>query len=156
MTEDSTNRHFERTVLNMLPYRATSAVAPDVFDPFYSDPFTLDEIVAVRDDPDSPFYIARATSINATFISVHFYGYTTRDLRRAVFRPCWHCPGSNDISLAAAALPNQIPYTGRLDLDSLRELLVARNLGFTKANKLRRKSQRAIVDNVLDLFIFDR
>ena len=156
MTEDSTDRRFERTVLNMLPYRATSAVSPDVYDPFYSDPFTLDEIVAVRDDPDSPFYIARTTAINASFISVHYYGCTTRDLRRAVFRPCWHHPGSNEISLAAAALPNQIPYTGRLDLDALRELLVARNLGFTQAAKLRRKSQRAIVDNVLDLFIFDK
>ena len=156
MTEDSTDRRFERTVLNMLPYRATSAVSPDVYDPFYSDPFTLDEIVAVRDDPDSPFYIARTTAINASFISVHYYGCTTRDLRRAVFRPCWHHPGSNEISLAAAALPNQIPYTGRLDLDALRELLVARNLGFTQAAKLRRKSQRAIVDNALDLFIFDK
>jgi hypothetical protein len=84
MTEDSTDRRFERTALNMLPYRATSAVSLDVYDPFYSDPFTLDEIVAVRDDPDSPFYIARTTAINASFISVRYYGCTTRDLRRAV------------------------------------------------------------------------
>ena len=154
MTEDSTDRHFERTVLNMLPYRATSAVAPHVYDPFYSDPFTVDEIVAVRDDPDSPFYIARATAINATFISVHYFGCTTRDLRRAVFRPGWHHSGSNDVPLAVAAPPDQVLYSGQIELDSLRKLLVARDLEFTAASRLRAKSKRAVLPNIADLFVF--
>jgi hypothetical protein len=145
MTEDSSDRRFERTVLNVLPHRAT---------PFYSDPFTIDEIIAVRDDPDSPFYIAKATAINATFISVHYYGCTTRDTRRAVFRAGWHLPGSNDVTIAVAPLPNQVPYTGRIELDSLREPLVARNLAFAAASRLRRKSQLAIAPHIADLFIF--
>jgi len=154
MTEDSSDRRFERTILNMLPYRATSAVASNIYDPFYSDPFTIDEIIAVRDDPESPFYIAKATAINATFISVQYYGCKTRDTRRAVFRAGWHHPGSNDITIAVAPLPNQVPYTGRIELDSLRELLVARNLAFTAASRLRRKSQLAIAPHIADLFIF--
>jgi hypothetical protein len=154
MTEDRTSRRFERTVLNMLPYRATSATAPAVYDPFYSDPFTIDEIVAIKDDPESPFYIARTTAINATNISVHYHGCTTRDLDRAVFRPGWHAPGSNLVTLAATCPPGNVPYTGNLQLDSLRELLVARNLEFTKGSRLKKKSQRAITPKLADLFIF--
>ena len=63
MTEDSSDHRFERTALNMLPCRATSAVTSKAYDPFYSGPFNIDEIIAIRDDPDSPFYIAKATAI---------------------------------------------------------------------------------------------
>ena len=56
--------------------------------------------------------------------------------------------------IAVAPLPNQVPYTGRIELDSLRELLVARNLAFTAASRLRRKSQLAIAPHIADLFIF--
>jgi hypothetical protein len=154
MTEDRTSRRFERAVLNMLPCRATSATAPAVYDSFYSDPFTIDEIVAIKDDPESPFYIARTTAINAANISVHYYGCKTPILDRAVFRPGWHAPGSNLITLAATCPPGNVPCTGNLQLDSLRELLVARNLEFTKGSRLRKKSQRAITPTLADLFIF--
>ena len=138
----------------MLQYRATSATAPAVYDTFYSDPFTIDEIVAIKDDPESPFYIARTTAINATNISVHYHGCTTRDLDRAVFRPGWHAPGSNLVTLAATCPPGDVPCTGNLQLDSLRESLVARNLEFTNGPRLKKKSQRAITPKLADLFIF--
>ena len=90
MSEDSTGRSFERTTSNMLPYRATIAKATADFDPVYSDPFVPNEIVAVRDEPKQPFFIARLTSTTSTAITVHYHGCTSADIARAVFRPGWH------------------------------------------------------------------
>jgi hypothetical protein len=107
-----------------------------------------------QDDPESPFYIARTTAINATNISVHYYGCKTPILDRAVFRPGWHAPESNLVTLAATCPPGNVPCTGNLKLDSPRELLIARNLEFAKGSRLKKKSQRAITPKLADLFIF--
>jgi hypothetical protein len=133
MSEDSTGRSFERTTSNMLPYRATIAKATANFDPVYSDQFVPDEIVAVRDEPKQPFFIARLTSTTSTAITVHYRGYTSADIARAVFRPGWHLKNSNGIVLSNDQPPNHAPYIGIIELDSLGNLLVARNLEFTKA-----------------------
>jgi hypothetical protein len=155
MTEISTGRSFERVISNILPCRAVSIRSNTTFDPTHSDPFAPGEFVAVRDAPSTPFYIAKATSINATGISAHYHGCTHRNIARAVFKPCWHAPNSNAISLALLAPANEIPCTGELQFDSLRNLLVARNLEFTNARKLRKKSERQIAPLHDELFIFD-
>ena len=155
MTDDPTSRNFERAVANILPCRATSARSGPLFDPAHSDPFVHDELIAVRDEPDSPCYVAVVTAIAADHISVQYYGCTTADLARAIFRPGWHLPNDNAIQLADQAPPNLIAYTGTLQFNALRDLLVARNLELTQSKRLRKKSQRALNDSPADLFIFE-
>ena len=154
MTEDSTSRKFERAVTNILPYRAVSTRSGPIFDPAHSDPFVPNELIAVRDEPDSPCYVALVTAIAADHITVHYHGCTSADLARAIFRPGWHLPNDNVIQLSDLAPPNLIPYTGVLQFNALRDLLVARNLELTQSNRLRRKSQRALNDSPAELFIF--
>ena len=156
MQEVSTSRDFERIVSNILPYRATTAKAGDNFNPVYSDPFTVGECIAVRDDPNSMFYLALVTGIAASSIAVHYHGCTHRTLDRAVFKPAWHLPQSNEIVLSVDQPALYMPYSGSLQLDALQDLLVARGLEFTKARKLRKISQRAIAPLHDELFIFDK
>jgi hypothetical protein len=154
MTENSTSRNFERAVTNILPHRATSARSGPLFDPAHSDPFVLQELIAVRDEPDSPFYVAAVTAIAADHISVNHYGCTTSDLSRAVFRPGWHLPNDNAILLAEQAPPPLVAYTGTLQFNASRDLLVARNLELAQSKRLRKKPQRVLNDSPADLFIF--
>ena len=153
--EESTNRRFERAVVNILPYRASAAPTPPTYDPFYSAPFVTDELVAVRDEVDGPFYLARTISIAATSITVHYFGCRNPDISRAKFLPAWHLPGNDLIALAAAAPSDMVAYEGILEIDSLDELLVARNLLLTTQNKLRAKSQKALAPKMDELFVFD-
>jgi hypothetical protein len=167
MTEDLTGRKFERVLTNVLPYRASSARAQAVYDPATSDPFIIGEIVAVRDAPATPYYLAEVIAISATSTTVHYFGCRQRDLARATFRPAWHLPNGNEISLASPTRPEkrngphrrtlrQLAYTGVLEFDALRQLLVvARNLEFTTAHKLRKKSQGGLAPTHDELFVFD-
>jgi hypothetical protein len=115
----------------------------------------MNELVAIRDEPSSSFSIARKTSITDVAISVHCHGCTSHDTSRAVFRPAWHLPGSNDIRLAANQPPNHVPRAGALTLDSLRESLVARDLECTAASRFRKKSQQVTAPKHDELFVFD-
>jgi len=122
-------------------------------------PRSQDEFVAVRDEPDGPFYLAKTLRINATTTEVHHCGCSTTPngafvLSRAKFLPCWHLPGSNDVVLALAAPNNTVAHTGSIDIDSLQQLLVARSLLFTSARKLRAKSRRVLEPKVDLLFLF--
>ena len=74
MTEESSDRKFERAVSNILPYRAISTKSPIVFEPVYSDPFVISEVIAVRDHPNFPFYLAKVTSVTDSGISVQYFG----------------------------------------------------------------------------------
>ena len=163
MTEDASSRRFERAATNILPYRATSSSTPSTFDPFYSDPFTVNEMIAVRDEPGSMYFVAKTIGISDKDITVHYFGSTTRDTAKAIFRPCFHLPAthplfdeSGDITLATTQPTDQVPYTGILELDSLRDLIVARNLVFTAAHRLRRKSQKVLHPVHEELFIFEK
>ena len=156
MTEDATGRMFERALTNILPHRAVSAKGPAVYDPKYSDPISPHEFIAVRDSPGEPFYIATVKTINTKSIKVQYLGCTQVDLERAVFRPCWHLPNSNIIKLAVTQPNNHLACTGTLYLESLRNLLVGRNMEFTLGMRLRRKSQRIIAPMHDELFIFQR
>ena len=155
MTEDATGRKFERVSSNILPYRATSVRRHADYDPVYSDPFVIGEIIAVRDEPASPFYLASVLAISAISIQVHYLGCTQADISRSVFRFCWHTILSNIIVLSDQQPARHVHYTGSINNDSLRNLLVARNLELTATRKLRKKSQRAIANVHDELFIFD-
>ena len=156
MDEQSSGRTFERVISNILPYRASSIRAPAVYVPLYSDVFLVDEFIAIRDEPNSPFYIAKVTSVTESSIEVHYYGSTHPDLSRATFRPAWHKPNSDVIHLSTTQPRDTIRYAGVIELDSIRNLLVARNLEMLSSRKLRKKSQNKLFHIYDELFIFDR
>jgi hypothetical protein len=110
--EESTNRRFERAVVNILPCRASEAPTPPTYGPFYSAPFVTDELVAARDEVDGPFYLARTISIAATSITVHYLGCRTPGISRAKFVPAWHLPGSDSIALAGQPQSQLDPFRG--------------------------------------------
>jgi hypothetical protein len=86
--EIATGRKFERVVTKPLPCRATSARSAAHFEPTHSDPFVVGDFAAVRDAPDTPFYIAKIVAVLDLGINVHCFGCTH------VFKPCWHLYGS--------------------------------------------------------------
>jgi hypothetical protein len=156
--DDTSQRRYERVVANLLAYRAkrpkTDANAN--FIQTYSDPFVVDEFIAVRDDPIGPFYIARVTVVAARRISLHYYGCREVLLQNAVFHPCWHKPGSDAITLHLTCPAANIAYAGTIDLKDISNVLVARNLDFTSMGKLRFRAQRALAPVQDQLFCFSR
>ena len=154
MEECSTRRRFERALVNILPYKATSAPLPPSFDPAYSTPLIVDEFIAIRDEPDGPFYIAKVKTVTDTTISVHYYGSTNPDVSKAKFLPCWHLPNNDVMRRQILPPPNHIPYSGELEIASLDVLLVARGLLMTASNRLRAKSHRLITPMLDELFLF--
>jgi hypothetical protein len=149
-----------------LPYRATKAKpnANADFSPQYSDPFTEDEFIAIRDEPAGPFYVARVMQVTPKTLQVHYYGCTEVILASAIFKPCWHdamgecitlpmdCPETDDYH------PNGefIEYSGIIDLQDIHTVLVARKLEFTKASKLRFRSLRALAPFHDQLFRYEK
>jgi hypothetical protein len=74
--DDSSKRRYERVISNLLPYRAKKAKtnADANFNPQYSDPFTEDEFIAIRDEHTGPFFPARVLMVTDECLSVHYYG----------------------------------------------------------------------------------
>jgi transposase InsO family protein len=160
--DDVSKRRHERLIANLLPYRAKQAKVPasaQAFNEQYSDPFVRGEYIAIRDDKHGPFYVAEITAVTRSTIKLHYYGCREILLPNAVFRPCWHAENAGRdpaISLHHTAPGNQIPYSGTVDLKDIRQVLVARNLEFTAAWKLRFRSQRALAPVQDQLFRFAR
>jgi hypothetical protein len=165
VTEDTTHRRYERVISNLLPYRAVSAKpnADAAYNQTYSEPFAVGEFLALRDDPTGPFYVARVDSLVDQTVTAHYYGCTGIVLETAIFKPCWHRVGDDEIALnwvCAGGIengrPTVVPYSGTLDLRDVVTVLVARHLQFTKTGKLRFKSVRALAPFQDQLFRFQR
>ena len=156
MTEQSSNRQFERVLSNILPYRATSIRSPIVYDPLYSEPFEVSELIAIRDEPNSMFYLAVVTDVTSDEIVLHYLVCTNHDISKAIFRFSWHLPSSNTIVLSNLAPIGTIAYSGTVRLESVRNLLVARNLELTSKLRLKRKSQKILHHIYDELFIYNR
>ncbi len=129
----------------------------------YSEPFVEGEFVAIRDSPTGPFYVAQIQDVNDKSIRVHYHGTTNMVLSDAVFKPCWHAAGSEDIVLSWE-VPDDgewmhlefIDYHGIIDLKDIHTVLVARNLEFTKAGKLPFRSLQALAPFHDQLFRFTK
>ena len=152
--ELSTGRTFQRTLINMKPYRASTAAPPPTHDPFYDDPFVPGELLFVRDDPHSNFHLAKVLEIVNESMLVHYYGCKLHNMSTATFRPCWIHADTDTITMQNTRPRNQSAYTGRLDLDAMDSLLVARKLELTGADRLTKRS-RVRVHSVRDeLFVY--
>ncbi len=87
----------------MLPYRASQPkVNPTAqnFNEIYSEPLLETEFIAIRDTPAGPFYVAQVQMVTATIVRVHYFGTTQVVLKDAIFKPCWHEIGGEDILLS--------------------------------------------------------
>ena len=102
----------------------------------------------------SPHCLTSVIQIAASNITVHYFGCTQRNIERATFRPTHHFTDDNRIVLSATQPAGSHLYTGTIEFDSLRDLLVARNLQFTNAKKLRKKSQRILAPTHDELFVY--
>ena len=163
--DDVTHRRYERVIANLLPYQAQQAKANANanYNQQYSTPFVIGEFIAVRDEPAGPFYVAKVELLFEKTVTLHYYGCTSINLQTAVFRPCWHMVAGDDILLQwdcpdwdDDGRPNFVAYSGTIDLRDIHTVLVARQLEFTKAGKLRYKSVRALAPFHDQLFRFER
>ena len=80
-------------------------------------------------------------------------------LAEAVFKPCWHEVGGHDIILdwkrpEDTALHQYLEYNGEIDLKDIHTVLVARNIEFTKAGRLRFRALRSLAPVHDQLFRF--
>jgi hypothetical protein len=161
VTQLDTERQFERAVINLLPWRAVTARLPRnaQFDSESSDPFTVNEFIAVRDEPESWFFLAKITavtvSLRAPVLVVHYYGCKAGDLKRVKFLPCWHLETQQNITLAPNKPAHHIGYTGMVDFASLPTLLVARRLNLTATSILTSKSRRLLMPIRDELFTYE-
>jgi hypothetical protein len=156
ITQLDNERQYERAISNLLPWRATSSkrARNAAFDAEH-DPFTVGEIIALRDEPKGWFFVARVTVVQFKTISVHYYGSNIADLRKAKFLPSWHFEGEDMIQLGAIQPPGNVRYAGVIELDSLPFLLVARKLQLT-ANALLTAKARRLLNPVRDeLFTYE-
>jgi hypothetical protein len=149
MIDGTTKRRYERVVSNIAPYRAVKAKTnADVqYNQHYSQPLFEGEFIAIRDDISGPYYIAEVVEVEEKTVILHYYGSCTEVvLAAAVFRPCLHEIAGQDIVLAQdCPQPYDdhitfIAYSGNVDIKDIHLVLVARNLQFTKAGKLRYRS----------------
>jgi hypothetical protein len=163
VTDDTSGRQYERVASNILPYKAIRAkanAAAERFNETYSKPFAENEFIAIRDDPTGPFYVAQIFELSAETITVQYFGTTQIVLADAIFKPCWHeVAGDNDILLSwkIPIFENHvlfIEYSGTIDLKDIHTVLVARDLQFTKAGRLRYRSLRALAPFHDQLFRF--
>jgi hypothetical protein len=161
LTQLDTNRQYERAIINLLPWRAVSAKQPRnaQFDPDTSDPFTVNEFIAVRDEPKSWFFLAKITAITVSLkdpvLIVHYYGCKDGDLKKVKFLPCWHLETQQHIVLAPVKPAHHISYTGMVNFSSLPGLLVARNLNLTAMSLLTSKSRRMLMPIRDELFTYE-
>jgi hypothetical protein len=97
MEEECSGRKFQRTIINIRPFRATKNPPPPHHDLVSAAALHANTIVAVRDTPDSAFHLAKVLHLNENHLSLHYLGTTTPRLDTATFRLVWLAP---DDSLA--------------------------------------------------------
>jgi hypothetical protein len=157
LTQLDTDRQYERAIINLLPWRAISAKQPRnaQFDPEASDPFIVNEFIAVRDEPKSWFFLAKIIAITQTAMIVHYYGCKDGDLKRTKFLPCWHLATQQHIRLVPNNPAHHIRYTGVVNFSSIPALLVTRKLSLTATSILTSKSRRLLIPVRDELFTYE-
>ena len=146
------NRHYERTAINLARFRATTP--RDFTPPAFI--FVPDQVIAIRDTPQSDFYLARTISAEDHILKVHYLGSQSGNLQTAVFRKCWSFPDSAQISLSHHQPQRSTPWTGDVDIDSLDDLLVAQGLELTANHRLAAASRRKLAPVANELYVFAR
>jgi hypothetical protein len=142
--EEGSGRTFQRTIINIRPFRATKTPPPPHHDLVSSAALLPSTIIAVRDTPDSAFHLAKVLQLTEILLSVHYLGTTSRPLDTAVFRLVWIAPDGRTVLKDTRPARNHSPVTGEIDAADLPDLLVASHLRLTSSGRLSRKSSRLL------------
>jgi hypothetical protein len=142
--EECSNRFFERSIINMRPFRASSAPPPPHHDLLSTLALTHGTLVAVRDTPTSAFHLARLTALTESTASFHYLGTTNPNFDRAVFKLLWLSPDNKTVLKDTRPARNHAPITGDISTEDLPDLLVATHLALTAAGKLSRPSHQLL------------
>jgi hypothetical protein len=139
--EECSNRYFERTIVNIRPYRATRAPPPPHHDMLSASPLDPGTIVALRRDNDP----SRIQHSAETHTHLHYLGTTNPNLRAASFKLVWIDPKDNKTVLkdTRPARRHQ-PVTGDINNDYLPDLLVVTHLTLTNTGRLAAPSYHII------------
>ncbi len=90
--EECSGRTFQRTIINVRPFRATNNPPPPHHDLISTAALHPGTIIAIRDTPDSKFHLAKVITITENHLSIRYLGTTNASLEAAVFRPLWIAP----------------------------------------------------------------
>jgi hypothetical protein len=144
MVEDCSQRTFQRTIVNIRPFKATRHPPPphhDLLSTLAMEPGT---ILAIRDNPTSRFHLAQLTTITESNTSVHYLGTTNPHVERAVFKLAWISPDNKTVFKPTRPARNHSPLTGEITNEDLPDLLVATHLALTSTGRLSRKSYQLL------------
>jgi len=132
MVEDRSNRTFARTIVNIRPYRATRDAPQAHHDPLTEAQLEPDQLVAIRDTPQSRFRIASVIQHTPARLVLHYLGTTNPKLEKAKFKHVWIHPTDGTISLAPNR-PTQrhTPFTGVVDAETIPDLLLSTKIELT-------------------------
>jgi hypothetical protein len=142
--EECSKRFFERSIMNMRPFRASSAPPPPHHDLLSTLALSPGTLVAVRDTPTSAFHLARLTALTESNASLHYLGTTNKHFDRAVFKLLWLSPDNKTVLKDTRPARNHAPITGDISTEDLPDLLVATHLSLTSSGKLSRPSHQLI------------
>jgi hypothetical protein len=142
--EECSGRKFQRTIINIRPFRASKAPPPPHHDLVSAAALLPNTIIAVRDTPDSAFHIAKVLVIDEARLTVHYLGTTTPTIDTAAFRPVWIAPDGCTVLKDTRPAQNHTAVTGEIDVVDLPDLLVASHLLLTSSGRLSRKSSRLL------------
>jgi hypothetical protein len=144
MQEDCSGRTFQRSIINIRPFRASKAPLPPHHDLISAAALYPTTNIAVRDSPTSTFHLAKVLQIDETRLSVHYLGTTSPTLDTAVFRLVWIAPNGRTVLKDTRPAHNHTAVTGEIDTTDIPDLLVASHLIFTSTGHLSRKSSRLL------------
>jgi hypothetical protein len=125
MEEDGSGRKFQRTIVNIRPFRATKDPPPPHHDLLSSAQLVPDTILAVRDTPHSKFHLAKVLSTTENHLSLHYLGTTNSSLDAAVFRLMWTAPDQRTVLRDTCPARNHHAVTGEIDNEDINDLLAA-------------------------------
>ena len=144
MQEEYSGRKFQRTIINIRPFRASKNPPPPHHDLISAAALYPKTFIAVRDTPTSSFHLASILNITETQLSIHYLGTTTPTLDTAVFRLVWIAPDGRTVLKDSRPARNHTAVTGEIDTADIPDLLVASHIAFTSTGRLTRQSSRLL------------
>jgi hypothetical protein len=123
--EEGSGRKFQRTIINIRPFRATKTPPS----PHH------DLVLTVRDTPESAFHLANFLKLTESLLSLHYLGTTTRPLDMVVFRLVRIAPDSRTVLKDTRPARTHSAVTSEIDTADIPDLLVASHLLLTSADR---------------------
>ena len=145
MIDDSSHRTFQRSLVNIRPYRASQPAPPPHHDLLSLVNITPGSIVAIKEsDQDPRFRLATVLALTETNLSIHYLGTQQPDITRARFLSVWTHPNGTVALRPRRPTRQHTAYTGDILSDDLPDLLLATGLSLSSTHTLRAHSRQAL------------